>query len=168
MALEPGQSVIQGLEMEQVGPEAQLQPRPGDKVSVGGVERVWRERTLRDYAIDFNGLQGEVTDRSVAYAVGYVRSATAQKGLVLKIGSDDQARVDLNGQKVYEHKKARGLKLDEDTVSDVDLRAGLNVVVFKVVNGGGNWRGSLRFATRDDQPVPGIEVTLDPGDTARP
>lgn len=158
IALEPGQSAGQGLEIEQVGPEAQLRPQPGDKVSVGGVERVWRERTFSNYAIDFNELQGEVTVRSVAYAVCYVRSATAQKGLVLKIGSDDQARVYLNGQKVYEQKKARGLKLDEDTVSDVELRAGLNVVVLKVVNGAANWRGSLRFATPADQPVPGIEA----------
>jgi hypothetical protein len=126
------------------------------------VERVWRERALRDYAIDFNDFQGEVTPRSVAYAVCYVKSATAQKGLVLKVGSDDQARVYLNSQKVYEQKRPRGLQLDQDSVSDVELRAGLNVVVFKVVNVDGFWRGSLRFATREDQPVPGIEVTLDP------
>jgi hypothetical protein len=119
---------------------------------------------LRDYAIDFNDLQGQMTPRSVAYAVCYVKSALEQKGLVLKIGSDDQARVYLNGQKVYEQKRPRLVGLDGDTVSGVDLRAGLNVVVFKVVNGEGKWRGSLRFATRDDHPVPGIEVTLDPAE----
>jgi hypothetical protein len=162
IGLLPGQSSGQGIEIEQLAPEAQLRPRAGDKVSVGAVEQVWRERRLRDYAIDFNELQGQVMPRSVAYAVCYVKSATAQKGLVLKIGSDDQARVYLNGQKVYEQKRPRGLQLDHDTVSDVELRAGLNMVVFKVVNGEAGWRGSLRFATRDDHPVPGIEVTLDP------
>ena len=135
-------------------------------MSVGGADRAWRDRALSDYAIDFNELQGEVTPRSVAYAVCYIKSATAQKGLMLKIGSDDQARVYLNGQRVYEQRRARGLKLDEDTVSDIELRAGLNVVVFKVVNGELGWGGSLRFATRDDQPVPGIQITLDPGDPA--
>ncbi len=168
IGLEPGQSAVQGVKMEQLKPEAQLRPRAGDKVSVGGVERAWRERALSDYAIDFNELQGEVMPRSVAYAVCYLESATAQKGLVLKIGSDDQARVYLNGQSVYEQIRPRGLKLDEDTVSDVELRAGLNVVVFKVVNGELGWGGSLRFATRDDQPVPGIQITLDPGDADGP
>jgi serine/threonine protein kinase len=168
IALEPGLSSVQGLEIEQLDREAQLRPRAGDRVSVGGVERVWRERVLSNYAIDFNELQGEVTPRSVAYAVCYVKSATLQKGLVLKVGSDDQAQIYLNGHKLYEQKRPRGLKLDEDTVSDVELRAGLNVVVFKVVNGEANWRGSLRFATRDDRPVTGIEVTLDPADADRP
>ena len=168
IGLEPGQSAVQGLQTEHLGPEAQLRPRADDRVSAGGVEWVWRGGELSDYAIDFNEVYGEVTPRSVAYAVSYVNSSTAQKGLVLKIGSDDQARVYLNGQRVYDQARPRGWKQDEDTVSDVELRAGLNVVVFKVVNGEWAWRGSLRFATRDDQPVPGIQVTLDPGDLVRP
>jgi hypothetical protein len=37
-------------------------------------------------------------------------------------------------------------------------------VVFKVVNETGDWLGSIRFTDRDGKPVPGIRVTLDPGD----
>jgi predicted MFS family arabinose efflux permease len=47
-------------------------------------------------------------------------------------------------------------------VSGVELKAGLNVLVFKVANGIGGWAGSVRFTTADGGPVHGITVTLDP------
>ena len=162
ISLPAGQSATKGLEVEQLSHEATLRPRPGDKVTIGGRDLVWREYPLRDYAVDFNGLLGEETPRSVAYAVCYVQVATPRKGLVLKVGSDDQARVYLNGLKIYENLRPRGLWPDEDTISDVELQAGLNVVVFKVVNGESGWGGSLRFADKEDQPVPGIKITLEP------
>jgi hypothetical protein len=52
--------------------------------------------------------------------------------------------------------------LDEDTIDDVELHAGLDVVVFKVVNGRYGWRGALRFAEKDGQAVAGLNVTLEP------
>jgi len=47
-------------------------------------------------------------------------------------------------------------------VAGVDLRAGLNVLVFKVVNEISGWRGSVRFTDAADQPVKGLRVTLTP------
>ena len=45
---------------------------------------------------------------------------------------------------------------------DIALNAGLNVLVFKVVNGGGDWKGSIGFTDAQGNPVKGIKVTLDP------
>ncbi len=151
-----------GLEMEHLSNQAKLRPQPGDKVSVGGRDFVWRECPLRDYAINFNELLGEERERSVVYAVCYVQVPAPRKGLVIKIGSDAEARLYLNGQKIYDNWRVRSLRLDEDTISDVELQAGLNVVVFKVISGAWNWRGSLRFADMEDQPVQGITITLVP------
>jgi hypothetical protein len=162
IALAAGQSSASGLDLEQLSNEANLRPRQGDKISVGGRDLLWREYPLRDYVIDFNRLLGEETPRSVAYGVCYVRVTASRKGLMLKVGSDDQARVYLNGQKIYEQRKVRALRLDEDTIPDVELQAGLNVVVFKIVNGEGNWRGSMRLADKEDRPVQGIKITLEP------
>ena len=43
-----------------------------------------------------------------------------------------------------------------------DIAAGLNVLVFKVVNETLDWQGSVRFADAAGQPVKGLGVTLTP------
>jgi len=68
----------------------------------------------------------------------------------------------LNGKQVHKYPFPR-LFLDvEDIVTDVALNAGLNVLVFKVVNELGEWKGSVRFADPLGNTVKGIQVTLDP------
>ena len=162
IALEAGQSYLQGLELEQLSSEATLRPRAGERVSVGDRDLTWQKHTLRHYAIDFNNLLGAETPRSVAYAVCYVRVDAPRRGLVLKVGSDDLARLYVNGQKIYEQKNTRPLRLDQDTVSDVELQAGLNALVFKVVNGTEGWGGSVRFTDKEDRPIQGIQIVLAP------
>jgi dipeptidyl aminopeptidase/acylaminoacyl peptidase len=160
--LRAGQSESDGLTEQQLAGEALLRPSPGQKSKVQSEELSWQEHHLQDAAIDFNALLGRTHARCVAYAVCYVKSPEAKKGLLLKVGSDDQSRVFLNGHLGYENRAARGLTLDEDTVAEVELEAGLNVVVFKVVNRDGPWEGSLRFTDQDGNPLRGLVVTLNP------
>ena len=54
---------------------------------------------------------------------------------------------------------------DQEIVRGVTLNAGLNTVVFKVVNDTTEWQGSVRFTDARGQPVRGIRATLDPGAT---
>ncbi len=156
------QSPVEGLAQEQLPNERLPRPRAGDKARVGSGELAWREINLRDYLIDFDRLFGEEKPWSVAYAVCYLRVNAPRKELRIKVGSDDQARIYLNGKQIYENLRGRALLPDEDTVSNVELRSGINVVVFKIVNGEELWKGSLRFTEKDGQPVQGIEVTLNP------
>ena len=51
---------------------------------------------------------------------------------------------------------------DQDEVRVVELKPGLNVLVFKVVNIVRYWKGSIRFTDAQGNPVKGIRVTLDP------
>jgi hypothetical protein len=51
---------------------------------------------------------------------------------------------------------------DEYKVAEIELKRGINVVVFKVVQEYGPWAGSVHFTDRDGNPVKGIKVTLDP------
>jgi hypothetical protein len=46
-------------------------------------------------------------------------------------------------------------------VIGVELKAGLNRLVFKVVNETFGWTGSIRFTDSAGQPVKGLRVTLD-------
>jgi hypothetical protein len=47
-------------------------------------------------------------------------------------------------------------------VDDIRLRQGINVLVFKVVNEGGDWKGCLRFVDQAGRPAQGIQVSLKP------
>jgi hypothetical protein len=157
-----GRNGAAALQQEQVSQEGYLRPRAGERIKVGQSERVWRAVQLTDYMIDFNRVLGAMTEWAAAYAVCYVRSDGDQTGLLMKIGSDDQAKVYLNGKEIYRHEEPRSYVPDQDVVAGVELKAGLNVLVFKVVNGDADWLGSIRLTDPAGQPVNRIRVTLDP------
>jgi hypothetical protein len=160
--LAANQSGTQGLDAEQIAGEGRLRPAVGDTSAIGSGELQWREAVREDVVIDFNEVQGQATPHSVAYAVCYLRSETEQRGLEMLVGSNDEAKVYLNGKEIYKHPGARGFVKDLDAVSDLTLTAGLNVLVFKVVNDAGPWKGAIRFTDAQGNPVQGIKVTLEP------
>ena len=51
---------------------------------------------------------------------------------------------------------------DQDVVAGGELRAGFNVLLFKVANETGPWQGSVRLIDPAGQRVKGIRVTLAP------
>ena len=80
------------LGQQQLPDEAHPHPRAGARCRAGRDEVVWRESRLDDYALDFKELAGTTnTDYAVAYAVCYIQSETNQQGLIMNVGSDDQA-----------------------------------------------------------------------------
>jgi hypothetical protein len=116
---------------------------------------------LTNEVIDFNALLGQETTQSVAYAVCYIWSEAAQRALQMLVGSDDEAKVYLNGKQVYQCPFARPFFAEADTVADIAMNAGLNVLVFKVVNELLDWKGSIRFTDAQGNPVKGMKVTLE-------
>jgi len=157
-----GQTGARALAQEQVPHEAHLRLRAGERIQVGECELVWRAVSLDDYQIDFDQLVDTTPARSVAYAVCYIESETQQSGVSMKVGSDDQSKVYLNGTEIYWWGKNRPFVPDEDERTGLQLQAGLNVLVFKVVNESGDWLGSIRFTDSAGEPVKGIHVTLSP------
>lgn len=161
IALERGDGA-DALRSEQLPGESQLRPRTAERVRVGSNTLVWRALQDEDSVIDFNLLAGGEMERHVAYAVCYLRSETPQE-VVLKVDSDDQARIYLNGELLYEFTQARTYSgIGEDTVTGVPLKAGTNVLVFKVVNEMADWRASLRITSTAGQPVQGLPTVLTP------
>jgi WD40 repeat protein/tRNA A-37 threonylcarbamoyl transferase component Bud32 len=157
------------LAQQQVPEEANLRPRAGERIDLStadGGERIWTEANLQDYIIDFSKYSR--ADWCVGYAVCYIESDAEKTNLCLKIGSDDQSKVYLNGKEIYRCERARAYIPDQDTVTGVELRAGSNLLVFKVVNETDSWLGSIRFAHPPGQPLKGIRVSLTPPETAPP
>jgi hypothetical protein len=157
-----GLSGAEVLDLQQIAGEAQLRPKPGDRIKLGGSELIWKEHQSQDYFLDFNDFLGEMTEYSVGYGVCYLISDAARSGLRLKVGSDDEAKVYLNGKEVYRYPQARTVRRDQDAVEDLSLQAGTNVLVFKVVNESRDWRGSLRLVEQDGSPVRNLRVITRP------
>jgi len=158
----PGQTGPQALDAQQVAGEGQLRPKAEETVDVEGKRLRWRQVQLKDPVLDFNEVLGQQTDASVAYGVCYLESETERKGVRLWVGSDDEAKVYLNGQEIYRCAVPRLLIPGQDKVEDVGLNAGLNVMVFKVVNEERDWAGSIRLTDHDGNPMEGLSVTLTP------
>ena len=156
------EGALKALDQEQVSPEPGLRPRASDRVKVGAGELVWNALRREDYLLDFNQFLGKETRWSVAYAVCYIQSDAAQAGVVMKVGSNDEAKIYINGKEIYRSETARSWVPDQDEVAGIELRVGLNVLVFKVVNEILAWQGSVRFTDAAGQPLKGIRVTLDP------
>jgi len=162
IALATGQSGAEGLDLEQIDGEGQLRPKAGEARSILSGELKWREVALTNEVIDFNALLGHETTQSVAYAVCYLRSEAERRRLQMLVGSSDEAKIYLNGKQVYTNASPRPFYAEQDKVPDIALNAGLNVLVFKVVNEAADWQGSIRFTDAQGNPVQGIKMTLDP------
>lgn len=150
--LAENQGGAEGLTKEQLKDEAGLKPKAGDKVKVGDKELVWKEHASTDHLLDFNGFLGAQTEDSVAYAVTFIVAPEELKGVKMKTGSDDQAKVYLNGKEVFKYEEARAADKDQDS-TEVTLKKGVNVLVVKVVNEKIDFSFCVRFTDKDDKPL---------------
>jgi hypothetical protein len=161
--LKPGQEGAGALDGEPVKGEANLKPEAGDKLDVDGKDLTWKECPAKDQILDFNGLLGKPTENSVGYAVAYITADADVADLTLKLGSDDQVKVYLNGKPIHSNDEGRLFEKDEDSVLGLSLRRGLNVLVVKLINEEEDWAVSARFVDKDGKPVAGLKATTKRG-----
>jgi hypothetical protein len=160
--LEKDQAGADGLAKAQVKDEASLKPKAGDKIEVDGKELTWKEAGTKEGVLNFNELLGSVTAESVAYAVSTIVAEEEKSDVTLKVGSDDQVRIFLNGKQIHSNDEARPLEKDQDSIGGITLKKGRNVLVVKVVNGADDWQSSVRFLDKDGAPIKGITATTKP------
>jgi hypothetical protein len=126
---------------------------------VGGKDLTWKECHAKDQILDFNDLLGKQTENSVGYAVAYITADADVAEVTLKLGSDDQVKVYLNGKVVHSNDEGRPLEKDEDNIDGLALKRGQNVLVVKVVNEEEDWEVSARFVNKDGKPIGGLKAT---------
>jgi len=79
----------------------------------------------------------------------YAEVKVEQAGdVVLKCGSDDGMKLWVNGKLIHTAPEPRSLRVDEDSV-DAHFEAGVNKVLVKVVQGGGDWQACVRLTDRE-------------------
>jgi hypothetical protein len=156
------QTGAEALAKQQVPGEAKLKPQEGDTAKAGDKEFTWKRHKCDSHLLDINGLLGQQTEDSVAYAVCYLVADTNLNDLTMKTGSDDQAKVYLNGKEVVKNEEPRAAEKDQDSTPNISLKRGVNTIVFKIVNEKVDWAGCLRFTDKEGNPVRNIKVTLKP------
>jgi acetyl esterase/lipase len=148
---------------QQIKDEGSIRPKAGDKSTANSKELIWKAHQSRSFFVDFKEFVGAGQSEDViGYAVTYVIADAEMSGLKLQMGSNDQARVYLNGKSVLKFDETRTLEKDQNAAENITLNKGVNVIVFKVVNEKNNWQGCLRFTDRTGAPVKGLKVALAP------
>ncbi len=66
-------------------------------------------------------------------------------------------RVWINGREVHGNNVMRGLTVGQD-VAEVELDRGRNVLLMKITQGGGDWRGCCRLRGPDGFRLEGVTV----------
>jgi len=147
------------LHTQQIRDEATMRPRAGEKLK----QLAWQKIETPEYYVDFRKWIGDAKgEDSVAYAVCYLLSGSEMRGLQLRMGSNDQSKVYLNGAPLLQFEKTRTLAKDQNIAEGVTLRRGENVLVFKVVNEKGGWQGCVRFTDKSGAPVKAIQAGRTP------
>lgn len=158
-----GSSGAEAIEQKQFATEAQPAAKEGAKQSVAGLELTWKKVAAPDFYVDFKELHPSRSEQVAAWAVAYAVAAEEKQGLVLKMNSNDQGKVYLNGAEIVKFTDTRTLeKNDEDAAPGVTLKKGVNVVVLKVVNEENNWQGSVRFTDAAGKPVTDLKIQTAP------
>lgn len=118
-----------------------------------GVVR-WRrvQDEVFDGFIDFDEIFGGEIDWALAYAFTTITSPE-ERDVLMRIGSDDQIKVWLNGEQVFTYSQTRPAAIDQDTVQ-VTLKPGRNTILIKLCEEGGDWGFYLRFTDTDGNPLP--------------
>ncbi|MYB64334.1 tetratricopeptide repeat protein [Candidatus Poribacteria bacterium] len=106
----------------------------------------------------FNGFIdfGRNDDWRVSYSWTTITSPD-EREVQLRIGSDDQAKVWLNGEQVYSFDMGRWLVVDTDIVP-VKLKAGENTILVKVCNEELRWGFYMRVTDEDGKPYNDLKI----------
>ena len=151
------------IDKKQFAQEASPAAKEGAVEKVAGKELAWAKVASANFYVDFKELHPAQSEHVVAWAVAYVVCTAEKSGLTLKMNSNDQGKVYLNGKELVKFTDTRSLEKDaEDSAADVTLKKGVNVLVLKVVNEENNWQGSVRFLDKTGKPVTDVKIETKP------
>lgn len=113
-----------------------------------------------EYFVHLHDFFGKRHYNAAAYALSYLH-APRDLDVVLALGSDDGLIVWLNGVEVHRNKIGRPYSPRQDRVP-ARLKAGANVLLMKINQGGGDWGFGAHVETADGQPIPEVQAKLTP------
>jgi len=76
-----------------------LCPRAGDPAEANAKRLAWKEHRSEGKYLDFEAIYGKPSNYQLTYAICYVHADADRNDVVLRVGSDDQSAVFINGKK---------------------------------------------------------------------
>ena len=115
------------IDKKQFADEAQPAAKEGAVVRIGGggKELMWEKVASKTFYIDFKELHPSKSEQVAAWAVAYVVSADEKTGLTLKMNSNDQGKVYLNGKELVKFTDTRTLEKDAEDAAKVTRRSNI-------------------------------------------
>ena len=98
-------------------------------------------------------------DNRAAYLKTTITSDQARKA-ILELGTDDGAKVFLNGKAIHSANVTRGLREAEDKIA-LDLQQGRNELLIKVTQSGAGWEAVARLRSEAGGKLDGITVSAE-------
>lgn len=117
----------------------------------------WRVHETTCGTLGLTALWAEHLKGGMAYTVCDVTSPRRQT-VQMRVCSDDDAWVKLNGKEVYRHQGIRGIEFDKDVVP-ITLPAGRSRLEVKIYNRRGMWGLFMRFTDRHGHPLKGLRFS---------
>lgn len=112
----------------------------------------WRQHRVEDvYGVTDLRQLFDPHDNVAAYAYAEIIAPEA-RDVLLKMGSDDGLFCWLNGEQIHANPVDRGISIDSDVVK-ARLAQGINRILLKITQGGGNWDYCLRITDPDGAPL---------------
>lgn len=123
-------------------------------VQVGEATYTWTHNTSSDAAgiVDLDSIYGQRDDTG-AYAYRQVTS-DRDRNVQLRLASDDDIVIWVNGQEVFRRMGRRGIDKRIDTdAANARLRKGKNEILVKVLDVGGAWQFVMRLADEQGRTI---------------
>jgi hypothetical protein len=147
----------------QAAPLPDALPRAGDALTLSNTAVKWHALDTLNYNVNlyhFAWALSKPTSNVLFWATTVVESPREMPGVRLAIGSNAASRWWLNGEPVIALNDDRQAVIDDGVSKRLTLRKGRNVIRAAIVNGGGATDFCARFLDANDQPIPGLVVTL--------
>jgi CubicO group peptidase (beta-lactamase class C family)/effector-binding domain-containing protein len=119
---------------------AEAAPQEGQTFTLSGQLLKWQRLDSKSDIVDLGAIFGR--ENLVAYAFAEINMPEA-RSVLFGLGSDDAIKVWLNGTLIHENWIARGTRLDDD-ILELKLRQGVNHLLLKIQNRGGDWGFAVR------------------------
>ena len=147
---------------EKIDLKAEYDGKEGKRIAWKKVERVIKpgEDLTSEFFMDFDDVFGGRVYECACYALTYL-VAPEEMDASLALGSDDGAIVWLNGEEVFRLDTGRAYSSKSDRIP-VRLKKGINPLLVKVKQGGGDWGLCVHVETPDGRPLPQVRATLLP------
>ena len=112
----------------------------------------WEKRTddIFDGFVDLDKIFGRKINWATAYAWTTVTAPDERKAQI-RLGSNDQAKVWLNGEEVFAYSESRSAAIDQNAIP-VTFKAGENSILVKTCDEIGFWGFYLRLTDADGKP----------------